>query len=1142
MKRSARHVEDEEEEDAEASGLSTAEEEDASVEDDRRADQRSAKRRTVASDDDDDDNGVDQDEDMLDDEMRSEALDFSQSQGGGNGRSGVIEDLEIHNFLCHTFLHIKFGPQVNFITGRNGSGKSAILAAIIVCLGGKASFTNRGSSMKELVKKGEQLARLTIGIRNVGEEAYRPDSYGSVIYVERTIARDGPATLRLLKCTNPQAEVAKRRFEVVSKSRDDLSAIIEHFAILLENPLAILTQDTAKAFLNSSAPADKYKMFLKGTQLESINQNFGIIRERMQLIRATHSQKLRDLDVIRAARLTAEARARELERLRDLEEEIGMLEKQCAWSLVAEQEENLAEAQQKLDDRKKARAAAEPELAEAEQRYAEAEANKTAVATRLDELSAERAPLTTELRRRQDVHKGLVSERKNLASDLQSADSDIKRLRKELDRAKADIDAEVRRVEEGAAGKARARRAERRAQVEQELDRLGHEVGENTRLQTDGEERVRQLTEQTREQQSQQSVLRSAADRARRAQQEISAASQNRLAAFGQNLPRVMPVIERMIKERRFRGEVVGPLGKFVTLREPKWGRAVSAVLRTAVRAFVVTNYEDLNLLRRTFREHKCDQPVYKYETQARYDVTRNMPDPSQFTSILSVLEISHPTAFNAIVDIAKAERNILVADHAQGTAILHRRPANVLNVILEDGARMSISRNGMLSHRSEERGGGGAQANWFEDTALLQRRAEEDAARAQGDLHRLEEHMNALADEANTVKRRLATLVSEQRALQKKQFSLEREHASLVDDLADRDDSGSLLALKDVRTDIENKLQVLHAQYADINASYEAKQAEVQPAQEAVKEQDAVVAAHDRLQGEVRADHERLARASADILRAIDKFRERLHRADESIREGEAQARTQSDALDDLLERATRISAERPPLQKTYAAYSEALRRCKELLKRKEKEHGTLKDARERHANLLAEEKRVATALELSEQLVNLFGHAMENRQVMWLMNRAFMSMRSKSLFTHIVEHRGFQGIMNIDHDKQIIDMKVSKDGALRATHQLSGGERSFSTMAFLLSLWESLDSPFRALDEYDVFMDEVNRKLSTQLIIDTARMTASKQFILISPLETYVEDICGCCFLTLMCRHAPLNAPDVHVVRLADPVRDTA
>lgn len=73
--------------------------------------------------------------------------------------NGIIESVTCQNFMCHTYLEIALGPLINFIIGHNGSGKSAILTAITICLGGKATATNRGQSLKSFIKEGQEYVR-----------------------------------------------------------------------------------------------------------------------------------------------------------------------------------------------------------------------------------------------------------------------------------------------------------------------------------------------------------------------------------------------------------------------------------------------------------------------------------------------------------------------------------------------------------------------------------------------------------------------------------------------------------------------------------------------------------------------------------------------------------------------------------------------------------------------------------------------------------------------------------------------------------------------------------------------------------------------------------------------------------------------
>ena len=53
-----------------------------------------------------------------------------------------------------------------------------------------------------------------------------------------------------------------------------------------------------------------------------------------------------------------------------------------------------------------------------------------------------------------------------------------------------------------------------------------------------------------------------------------------------------------------------------------------------------------------------------------------------------------------------------------------------------------------------------------------------------------------------------------------------------------------------------------------------------------------------------------------------------------------------------------------------------------------------------------------------------------------------------------------------------------------------LSGGEKSYSTISLVLALWSQIHPPFRILDEFDVFMDSLNRRIALDQIISYAKV----------------------------------------------------
>ena len=133
--------------------------------------------------------------------------------------NAIIESITCYNFMCHERLHCDLGPLLNFIVGENGSGKSAILTAITLCLGGKASATNRGGSLRSFVKEGRDHASLVVKIKNQGTDAYKPDQFGESIIVERWFTKSGSSGFKLKSETG----------RIISTKKGDVDDVVDYF-------------------------------------------------------------------------------------------------------------------------------------------------------------------------------------------------------------------------------------------------------------------------------------------------------------------------------------------------------------------------------------------------------------------------------------------------------------------------------------------------------------------------------------------------------------------------------------------------------------------------------------------------------------------------------------------------------------------------------------------------------------------------------------------------------------------------------------------------------------------------------------------------------------------------------------------------
>lgn len=269
-------------------------------------------------------------EDEMDDEGEqqgeiSKKMPKSINKAGRQAEAGVIDKVYVENFMCHRKLTIPLCRNVNFIHGQNGSGKSAILAAVQICLGAGARRTHRARNLKDLVRKESNCdgAKVQVTLLNQGDDAYKHDIYGDKITVERTISlKGGYNGYKLLDVDGKER----------SRSKKDLDDMLDQLNIQVENPVAVLDQEEAKKFLTGKAE-DKYSFFEKATDLERLDRSYVAVQDNLNELDETKNNVECSLGPARDNVKKLKAEWEQFKQLEKLEDELCLLRAQYAWSV-----------------------------------------------------------------------------------------------------------------------------------------------------------------------------------------------------------------------------------------------------------------------------------------------------------------------------------------------------------------------------------------------------------------------------------------------------------------------------------------------------------------------------------------------------------------------------------------------------------------------------------------------------------------------------------------------------------------------------------------------------------------------------------------------------------------------------------------
>lgn len=163
---------------------------------------------------------------------------------------GAVMRVRMNNFMTHGDVTFEPGPRLNVVVGPNGVGKSAFVCAVCVGLGGSTKLLGRAGSIQDFVKRGTESAWTEITLR--GREVGKP------IVIRRDFKnRDGGASRWKMNGVEVKHEDVQREMKALNMQLDNLCSFLPQdrvSAFSMLNPQELL-QETEKAIGN----AEMYK-------------------------------------------------------------------------------------------------------------------------------------------------------------------------------------------------------------------------------------------------------------------------------------------------------------------------------------------------------------------------------------------------------------------------------------------------------------------------------------------------------------------------------------------------------------------------------------------------------------------------------------------------------------------------------------------------------------------------------------------------------------------------------------------------------------------------------------------------------------------------------------------------------------------
>jgi len=701
--------------------------------------------------------------------------------------NGVLRALVLENFMNHAHLRVDFDPHVNFIVGRNGSGKSAIVNALIAGFGHRASSTGRNTNTsKSLIMNGAEYALIQVHLANGGEDPFKPEEFGDTIVAEHRLEKQGTGSYRLRN----GLDGASRK-----SSRSEFTELSSHFNIQANNPCALLTQEHAKKFLHQGNEEDRYRFFLQAANLETrkadlnqTHQNVALLSDKLE------AAKLGMVEKEEFAR-RCQAEFEGAKKLKEIQKQVDEFEPLLGWAMVAQKERELeahkqtadaAESKVKEDEAicssaNDSRISLEEELAAKERESIEARKKLDDFGKRAERMRAQAMVARKESKKAkkevEEIEDMLMGEQQNLVNTKHEYDQAFSAL-------------------EGSEHAASVQHAQHVRQVSEEASRFEGAIGQYKAEVTRALGEYQTAIDSNRELQA---TLKERQEELKLKEGELSTLQKGEFDREKALHPQMAELRKLIAREKRFSSPPIGPVALLINVKKEheKLTQVVEAAIGHAnLLGFIVATNADEVLLRSIMGKMsppangskklplsklvRCFiipvQPRHKIGTEGR------RPAPT----LVDALDFQSETheadqVFNFLCDFAAAESKMLFDDRDKAQRVVYSsadKAAQALSYANGDTMSWKVFKKGDATGFEYA----AAPRGWLvadKAAAISQLKAEVEACRVE--VGRVQKN----ASEADTLRKRLqGAEVSARKALKEATSKLER----LKDELAQLD------------------------------------------------------------------------------------------------------------------------------------------------------------------------------------------------------------------------------------------------------------------------------------------------------------------------------------------------------------------